>query len=135
MVARAVVKGIATLVSKIKPYEVYKRHFDNLRRLALENSSNWSKRRGWVTKVKNIPGDIQISEDVTKILSRNPTLRGKRDVLENYRKVKTDLNEMDFYRKINSLILPHPTKTSVDPNVSVNLLGDTGIPFFPTEVG
>ena len=60
MVARAL-KGIPTLVSKIKPYEVYKPHFDNLRRISLENSSNWSKRRGWVNKVKNIPEDIQLS--------------------------------------------------------------------------
>ena len=134
MVARAL-KGIPTLVSKIKPYEVYKPHFDNLRRISLENSSNWSKRRGWVNKVKNIPEDIQLAEDVTKIFIRNPTLRGKTDVLENYRKTRTDLGEKDFHRKISSLITPRVTKSNIDPDVSVNLLGDTGIPFFPAEVG
>ncbi len=131
----AVAKGIATLGSKLKPFAFYRSHFDNLRRLALENSSNWSKRPGWIKKVKNIPGDIQIAEDVTKILSRNPTLRGKRDVLENYRKTRTDLGEKEFSRKIDSLIVPRLTKTNVDPDISINLLGDTGIPFFPPEVG
>jgi len=116
------ITGFASISKAIKPFSSYKPHFSNLRNLHAQNSEKWRLTKGWGLKEKTMPQTIDLAENVTKILSENPTIKTRAKAIGDYQK-KTGIGEKSFNNMLYRLTVGNQTN-----------LGDTKVPVLPKDV-